>query len=537
LVLKYLFLLPISFSLLLAAADPSAKALARAAEKARNSGQVVRAYLLYSEAAARDPKNETYRVNRDGLKPLAKLLTKSGVEQEPSRDELLASVPPEIDEPLDELTAEDRLEMNKLQPPPKLAVTPARHSFHFRGNERALYEAVTSAYGVQVVFDPQIDPKSNIRLDLEDVDLPEALRAVTAITDSFVYALSPHSIFVARDTPQKRDEYEPETTAVIPLPDLVDDKATSEISNGVRQAFELRHIAMDSTARSIIIRDKLSRTIAAQAMLEALIRPKTQVAVDVKILLFDTQSTLNYGISLPNTFPVINFGQVLLNGGSFSLATQNFVNFLTFGGGRTLFGIGITNASALATATYSRSQSIYDATVVVDSGGTAQLHVGDKYPIAQSLYQGASQSTSALYLPPAQVQLVDLGVVLKVKPELHADGDVSMEISAEYQALGAQTINTVPEILQRRFEGAVRLHTGESAVLAGLNTQTYSVSRTGIAGISDIPAIKDLLSDVNRSTQNSQTLMLINPHPLRTFPTAELPSYYYGGERGRKVML
>ncbi len=533
-----LFLLLLSFSVLCAAADPSAEELARAANKARNSGQLVRAYLLYAEAAARDPKNESYRVNRDGLKPLAKLLTKAGVEQEPNHEELLASVSPaDMGEPLESLTAEDRLEMNKLQPPPKLIVSADRHTFHFRGSERSLFESIAGAYGVQVIFDPQIDPKANLRLDLEDVDLREVLRAATAITDSFVFALSPHSIFVARDTPQKRDEYEPEVTAIIPLPDLADDKATSEISNGIRQVFDVRHIGMDSAARTIVIRDKLSRAIAAQSMLEAMIRPKTQVAVDVKILLLDKQSTIDYGISLPNTFPVINFGQVLLNSSSFSLATQNFVNFLTFGGGRTLFGLGITNISGVATATYSRSQSIYDATVVVSSGETAQLHIGDKYPIAQSLYQGASQLSNPLYAPPAQVQLVDLGVVLKVKPELHLDGDVSMEITAEYQALGSQTFNTVPEILERQFEGTVRLHTGEAAVLAGLDTQTHSVTRTGIAGLSEIPAIKDLFSEVNRTNQESQTLMLINPHPLRTFPSVQLPFYYFGGERGRKVLL
>jgi hypothetical protein len=59
-VLKYfaLFLLATGFCL---AADPGVTALARAASKAQNSGQVVRAYLLYAEAAARDPHNESYR--------------------------------------------------------------------------------------------------------------------------------------------------------------------------------------------------------------------------------------------------------------------------------------------------------------------------------------------------------------------------------------------------------------------------------------------------------------------------------------------
>src|SRR5947209_20522677 len=62
------------------AADQSASRLAAQAKRAQNAGQVVRAYLLYTEAAARDPHNPWYAVQRDALKPLAKLLTESHVQ-------------------------------------------------------------------------------------------------------------------------------------------------------------------------------------------------------------------------------------------------------------------------------------------------------------------------------------------------------------------------------------------------------------------------------------------------------------------------
>jgi len=42
---------------------------------------------------------------------------------------------------------------------------------------------------------------------------------------------------------------------------------------------------------------------------------------------------------------------------------------------------------------------------------TANLHIGDKFPIATSLYTGASQLPSPLYAPAPEIQQVDLGVV------------------------------------------------------------------------------------------------------------------------------
>jgi general secretion pathway protein D len=175
--------------------------------------------------------------------------------------------------------------------------------------------------------------------------------------------------------------------------------------------------------------------------------------------------------------------------------------------------------------------------VVVSSGQTAQWHVGDKYPIPTTLSTGSSQLANPLSGYVAQIQMVDLGVVIKVKPDLHGDGDISMDVHAEFQALGTLTLNTVPEILNRQFEGSVRLRTGEWAILAGLDTQSTSVTKNGIAGLSEIPTVGDLFSDMNKTQIRSQTLMVLKPHPLSETAITDRQPVYIGGEYGRKVLL
>lgn len=519
----------------LLAAEPSAQALARAASKAQNSGQLVRAYLLYAEAAARDPNNENYRLNRDGLKPLANLLSKAGVEKEPTRDELLSGNFPEIEEPLQSIDWDERQRIQQLQPPPTLTLPADKHSFHARANERDLFNTVAKAYGFKVVFDPLFDPQPRVAFDVDDVDARQALKGLTETTNTFLFPIASDTVFVARDTQQKRDEYEPQIAVTVPLPEVTDTKMTTEAANAVRQAFDLRHIGFDNSGRTIVIRDKLSKAKAARVLLESLIRPPAQIAIDVQILTLDEQSTVEYGLSLQNTFPVINFGK-LLTQGNIAFPT-GYINYLGFGGGRTLFGIGVINPQAFATATQSSARSIYDTTVVVSSGETAQMHVGDKFPIATMLYTGAAQLPNPSYGPLPQIQQVDLGILIKVKPQLHASGDISMLIHAEYQALGSRTFNTVPEILERQFEGNVRLHKGDIAVLAGLETQTSSVTRTGLVGLSEIPKVGDLFTDVNRTHLNSQTVLVVKPRPIRDSPPLEQDPFDVGGQYGRKVLL
>lgn len=534
--MRYLLSVLVCACLAIAATDPTAESLAKAAEKARNSGQLVRAYMLYAEAAAREPNSEKYRTNRDALEPLAKLLSKSGVEKAPTHEVLLASVPNDIDEPLPQIGRRELRLEQQLKPPPEIFLLPGRHSFHTRTDERNLYETVARAYGIGVVFDPEMQPQAQVSLDLDDVDAKQALEGVTEATDTFLFPISPTAIFVARDTPEKRQQYEPQVVLTVPMPDVADPKDMTEAGNAVRQAFNLRYIGVDSEDRSIVLRDRISEANAARSLLETLIRPAPQLAIEVEILTMDNQSSLDYGLSLPNTFPLINLGATLTSNLQVSIPA-GFVNFLTFGGARTLFGIGVMNAEAIAMYSKSVAKSIYDATVVVSSGQTAQWHVGDKFPIATTLSNGTSAIGNPLATYVANIQMVDLGLVLKVKPDLHPDGDVSMDLHAEYQALGSQTFNTVPSILNRQFEGSVRLHEGEWAILAGLNTQSSVRSKTGIAGLSRIPVAGDLFSEINKTQSGSRTLVVVKPHPLSMLPVEDKTPVFIGGEYGRKVLL
>src|SRR5580658_2806942 len=71
-----------AFSFALQGAEATASQLAREARKAQNAGLVVRAWMLYSEAARLDPANPTFRTERDALAPFARMLAQAGVQTE-----------------------------------------------------------------------------------------------------------------------------------------------------------------------------------------------------------------------------------------------------------------------------------------------------------------------------------------------------------------------------------------------------------------------------------------------------------------------
>jgi general secretion pathway protein D len=176
-------------------------------------------------------------------------------------------------------------------------------------------------------------------------------------------------------------------------------------------------------------------------------------------------------------------------------------------------------------------------------GQPASVHFGVKYPIPQTLYTGFAQSASAsnsasLYNPLPQIEQEDLGLALKMTPHVNGEGDVAIDVEAEFKSLGTIVFNTVPSIDQRKFAGNVILREGEWAVLAGLDQNSINRSRNGLAGLSDIPGVNQLLSENTRDKASSQTLILIKPHVTRLPISATIsPQYLVGPVRGFKVLL
>ncbi len=289
----------LGLSLLLAvtltAADPSAAQLAREARKAQNAGLIVRAWMLYTEAARLDPNNASYAENREALAPLARMMSKAGFQsEEKSIQELRQAAAHEPAEPnaLEHPFIGETEQISQLLPPPQLNPAPGLHSFDTTGKDREIFQSVAAAYGVKVVFDPAFEPQTGIRFEVVDADFRGAMNALTSITDTFLFPISPTTIFVARDTSQKRDQFEPEVAVAVPLPDSADQKDVNEAANAVKGILQSQRILLDGTTRTVVLRERLSKANIARALLESLLQPKPQVEIDVELLALDESTNM-----------------------------------------------------------------------------------------------------------------------------------------------------------------------------------------------------------------------------------------------------
>ena len=539
--LRVFIFIGIAFLAFGASGPDIAKRLAERARSARDAGEVVRAYLLYNEAARRDPSEPSYPASRDALAPTANLLMKTqleepvlaadiaAVEKEAAAAETAAHPPPP-----------GTLELQKsLASFPHVQPKDIKRDFDIKGGEISLIQQVVSAYGLRAAWDPQLDPKSDVQMQISQADFRTAMEALTAVTNTFVFPISTNTLYFVRDSEAKRSELEPLILLTVPLPDSMNEKDLIDVANAVRGVLNLRSFGWDSVSRTVFIKDRVTRALTARSLLEALLLPKAQVALEVQILTLDTDSNYQYGISPLTSLNMFNLGK--LNAGSLSSLASTAATFgrlFTFGGGLGLFGIGLGEASLLATYTNSDARASYDAVLVTDDGQPASLHFGEKYPIPQSLYTGYAQSAASIYTPIPQFTEEDLGLALKMTPKVESDGSVAIDLEAEYKALGAVYFGTVPSVAQRKYTGSVVLREGEWAVIAGLDQKSITSSRSGWTGVSDIPGLQHLLSSNTHDNATSQTLILIKPRVTRLPMSATVsPQYLVGPVRGIRVLL
>jgi general secretion pathway protein D len=491
------------------AAEPKAAQLYAEAIRAERTGQVVRAYLLYAEAAALDPTEPRYWARSQALRTRAVLKASSFPvpERKPAAGpapESTAAAPPSSVGSV--ITEDELLEVRRLKPPPALKATPGTKVLDLRGNSRSLFEQAAKAFGLDTVFDGDYRAGRSQHLHLDDVDYRQALRALEAATGSFVFPLGERLVMVVKDTPQKRVENEPTMAVTIDIPETVSVQDVQEVARSTQQAMDILRLAVDANRRQVLIKDRVSRVRPAQELFAQLARSRPQVMIEMKFLEVDRSNSLAYGLLMPTQFPLTYFGSGLSNLSAVSLAR--------FFAGHTTIGLGIANAQLFATMNRSYSKTLIQSDVLALDGTAATFHIGQKYPIMTGslVTTGTSTTTTSngsVYAPSFNFE--DLGLALKVTPHVHAMEEVSLDVEAEFKVLAGSSLNGIPIISNRKLQSKVRVRNGEWGVIGGMMSTSEARAITGLPGISSLPGIGAALRKNTRDDSGTEVLVIMRP--------------------------
>jgi general secretion pathway protein D len=452
-----------------------------------------------------------------------------------------------------EKAQKDSMELiQSMQPVPELKPVTNQISLLKMNNQppKVLYETVGKLAGINVLFDPGMQPGKNANLDLNDVTLQEALDYVSLLTKTYWKPVSRNAIFVTEDNVTKRRDYEDEVVKVFYLKNPTSTQEFSEMVTAVRSVTDVRRMFQFNAENAIVVRDTVDKVALVEKLLHDLDKPKAEVVVDVIVM--DVASDISHqigaglvsngtnGLNVPFQFsptnPITSSTSTGASGtgGTGATSTTTTTTTTTTGStssstfvalsqlghlGTSDFSTSLPGATLQAVMSDSRTKIQESPEVRVSDGQKVTLKIGEKYPYATGSFQPGVGTVGVSPLVSTQFQFVDIGVNVELTPHVHGPDEVTLHVSVDISNI-ANTLNlgglSQPVIGQKKNEADIRLKDGEVSLLGGLMSDQDTSVIGGIPGLVDIPILgKYLFGNVSKDRQKEQLMIALIPHIVR----------------------
>ena len=181
-------------------------------------------------------------------------------------------------------------------------------------------------------------------------------------------------------------------------------------------------------------------------------------------------------------------------------------------------GLGWTFLGRNAAAVISALDEVTDLrllqtpSVFVRNNAEAELNVGSRIPV-NSVSINPVVGSDAAY---TQVQYLDTGIILKVRPRVTQDGMVFLDIAQEVSSpLGEVDEFGNVRIDTRYLKTEAAVQSGDTVMLAGLISEGSSRGSTGFPGLSRLPVVGGLFGQQRVNNERSEVIILLTPTIVR----------------------
>ena len=266
--------------------------------------------------------------------------------------------------------------------------------------------------------------------------------------------------------------------------------------------------------------DQLDRR-RAQVYVEALIAEMTaENAAEFGIQWFAGKQASSDGSSYVGGGT--NFGTPTLLGAATtpaSLAASTGLNIVAGSGTVTVGGVQILNLNLLARflATQSKANILSTPTLVTLDNEEAKIIVGSQVPFVTGSYTNTGSTTSTVN-PFQTVERKDVGLTLRVKPQISEGGAVRLLISEETSAVDTTTSSNPngPTTRKRSIDSTVLVDDGAIIALGGLIQDSSQNDASKVPFLGDLPYIGTLFRYDSKNRQKTNLVVFLRPKIIRT---------------------
>jgi general secretion pathway protein D len=511
--------------------------LGNSAEMNKNWDEAIN---LYEKAILAEPNNAVYRLALDRAKHAASLSFLQKARQLASqgkKEEALAAYDKSLlYDPLNTIIIQERGAMSgtpqaeetpppeKIEPPIKLRVKEEKLVLNFpsEASLRSLFLTLARTGGVNILFDENFRdiPYS---ISLSDVGFEEALRSLCVATKNFYRIVDERSVIIVPDNPMKRLQYELNGIRSFRLSNVKAEEILPSLQQMLSSQFKAVKVFADKNLNVITVRDTPATIALAAKLIRLWDRPRAEVIIDLEMMEVSRNRLRQLGINFDQNMVGLSYGNPSSSASSTSTsdstATSAWVNLpgLKLGQSGSYY-VSLPIAYLNFLQTDSDTKIIAQPRLRGLSGEQIESMVGQKVPIPQTTFTpiaagGVNQQ------PVTSYTYENIGINIKVKPNVHIEGAVTLELDLEITSLGGTGYANIPIITTRKVKNILRLKDGETNLLAGLLRDEERKSLKGIPGIHSLPIIGRLFDYENTTMEQTDVILTVTPYIIRKVPT------------------
>ena len=316
----------------------------------------------------------------------------------------------------------------------------------------------------------------------------------------------------------------PATGAAAPAGTTTNTSASQSTTGGQIQA--------DAATNSLIISAPEPQYRQWRAVIDKLDARRAQVYVESLIAEVNADKAAEFGIQWQSPLGSNGDGSVGLMGTNFSIGGTNIVTLATkaLSGGATLAtggnfavanqvnGVYVLGFLARYLQANGDGNVLSTPNLLTLDNEEAKIVIGQNVPFVTGQFTNTGATgTSGTVNPFQTIERKDVGLTLRVKPQISENGTVKLTIFQEVSSIQLSTLNAPngPTTNKRSIESNVLVSDGSIVVLGGLLSDEYSNNVEKVPGLGDVPLFGNLFKSETRSRKKTNLMVFLRPVVLR----------------------
>lgn len=379
---------------------------------------------------------------------------------------------------------------------------------------KKIFEGLSKITNINFILDKGMRPNQKATIFVKSMAFQDALDLLLQSNKLAKKVLGDNSVIIYENNKVSQREYKDLVVRNFAL-DYADAK---EVSAVLTNMLSLNKIQVNERLNTLIIRDSTEVLALAEKVILSQDFPDAEVMLEVQVLEMRRSYVQNLGLKPPTglTLPVPDTGVLTVKDLKVS--------------GNSLVVNGVPGLEF--NATDGDVSLLANPRIRVKNKEVAKIHIGERVPVFTSNVASTGVATQT-------VQYIDAGLKLEIEPKISPTDDVTIKVNLNVNSIGDEVTATAGtnqsvafRVGTRLTSTTLRLHDGETQVLAGLIDDQDRKTITGLPGLAKVPLLGRLFSTKSDDKIKTEIVLSITPHIVRErrLPTTNQSEMWVGSE-------